>query len=87
MNNLFTDNEVVKNLTSSVSKKGAKGSWPAKIDLIYKMYLIQKQNIILNNNTFYNSYVVINFNIIVNNSTFYNTNTFTNQSFNFSNLA
>jgi hypothetical protein len=44
VNNLFTNNEVVKTLTDNISKKGARGSWPAKIDLMYKTYLIQKQN-------------------------------------------
>jgi hypothetical protein len=43
IDNIFTDNSLKEELKDIILKLGTKGSWPAKIDVIYKEYLKQKQ--------------------------------------------
>ena len=42
--NIFTSDEFKKTLIDTISKKRTGGGWLAKVDSIYKGYLIQKQN-------------------------------------------
>jgi hypothetical protein len=45
VSNIFSDEDISQNLIKYIITKGKKGSWPAKIEVIYKSYLSQGQDV------------------------------------------